>query len=181
MAGRLPRVTGATGSVDTAGEGGFYTPTIFQAGDTGTAQTQVTSNNQVQVTQFVLPFRAVVGQLTFEVTTASASGLFGVGLYDKDKNLLLKSLGISTTAAEFKTESLASSVTLEPGVYFVAFTVDNTTARSRTNVSGTMRTFPNEAGNIRNGVAANAGSSGVLPATLGAITGHPSASRKDFL
>ena len=170
MAGRLPRVTGATGSVDTAGEGGFFAGTLNPTTVSLTAA--LGANNRVLVSQFVLPFRVVVGKIVFDITTASAAGLASVGIYDKDKNRLLHAGAVSTTVAELKSVTLGTSVTLEPGVYFVAHTADNNTAQfrlHRTETSVLLAAFMTKNAN-RMGRAANNSVSGVLPATLGAIT-----------
>jgi hypothetical protein len=170
MAGRLPRVTGAVGAIDTAGEGGVFTPG-FGLPVAVTETTTLSGANLVRAIQIVLPLRVVVGKLVFEVTTTSASDLCSVGIYDKDKNRLFHSGAVSTTSAEIKDINLASSVTLEPGVYWSAWTGDNTTFKLRAAVTGTTANAIFRTNSSRCGAAANSSSSGVLPATLGDITG----------
>ena len=167
MSGRLPRFPGVVATVDTAGEGGFFAPTNMPQTDTSTAAD--TGADQVRVIQFVLPIRAVVRNVVFEVVTLSAGGLASVGIYDKDSNRLLHSGAISTATTGVKSGVVSPSVTLEPGVYFLAWTFDNTTARFRGVLpTGFLTLLSKNA--TRTGFAANASVSGVLPATLGTIT-----------
>ncbi len=167
MANQLTRYA-TVATVDTAGLGGFYTPNIHEAAVSGEGSV-LSVNNQIKVNQIVLPFRAVVGQFVFRVTTVSASGLCAVGLYDKDKNLIVRSGAISTTGAGIKNGNTNVTVTLEPGVYFTTWTGDNTTFRLR--AAGTPDSgIPNVNGVDRVGNAANPSVAAILPATLGALT-----------
>ncbi len=173
MAGRLPRVTGATGSVDTAGEGGFLGGTVFSTAGGAGVETMDTAD-EVAVYQFVLPFRAVVGRISFGVSTLEASTFAGFGIYDKDGNRLVHSGAVSVAATGVKSVTV-TAVTLEPGIYFHAWTVDGTTAAI--NVSGdasngTAADIQVQGSAAKIGKAANASSSGVLPATLGTVTGN---------
>ena len=125
----------------------------------------------VKVWQFVLPYRAVVGKIVFQISTLSVGAFASVGIYNAGgTNLLVHTGAVSTTDAEIKNISLASSVTLEPGVYLFAWTHSDATIRMRGWVSSnTNQGFLIQNGD-RVGDAANASSSGVLPATTGAIT-----------
>ena len=124
MAGRLPRVTGATGVVDTAGEGGFFGGTVFAAHEIGVET--MDSTDEVVAYQFVLPFRAVVGRITFRVSTTEDSTFAGFGIYDKDGNRLVHTGAVSVASGGVKSTTV-TAVTLEPGIYIHAWTADGTT------------------------------------------------------
>ena len=177
MAGRLPRVTGAVGSIDTAGEGGILVPFIYLA-DQNTSASTVASANDVRGGQWVLPLRITVRKVVISIKTLSAVGsgndVCGVGIFDKDKSLLFETGALSTTSTGAISTTLATAVTLEPGVYWGMYTIANTTAALqgiRTASTGiSMEAFLNE-NSDRIGVAANSASPvGVMPAALGAIT-----------
>lgn len=170
MAGRLPRVTGAVGSIDTAGEGGFYGGHIYQPSNPATATSVLVANNDVRVYQFVLPFRVVIGKIVFEVSTTAASGLCSVGLYDVRKNRVVHAGAISTTSAGIKDIDLSASVTVEPGVYYVAFTGDNTTFKLRAITRSALQIDLERQNAVRSGTSANDSVSGVLPTALGDLT-----------
>ena len=161
--------TPAAATVDTAGEGGFYGVCI-NAGPNSVTSAVLASVNLVKVYQFVLPFRAIVRNLTFEIEVLSVGGLCSVGLYSADGNILrVHSGAVSTTTTGIK-NVVASAVTLEPGVYFHSWTGDNITFKLRSFVSaqGWNNLINNNANRV--GSAANPSVAGVLPATLGAIT-----------
>ncbi|KKM92895.1 hypothetical protein LCGC14_1213940 [marine sediment metagenome] len=158
-------------TVDTPGEGGFYGGTAWAPAAGGSTQTIVVAND-VAVYQFVLPFRSIVRNITFNVNTLEAGKFAGVGLYDKDRNRLVHSGAVSVAATGPKSTAVAA-VILEPGVYFHAWTADGTTgalfavAGVSDGTGGAMsaRVVP-----AKIGIAANPGVAGVLPATLGVIT-----------
>ena len=170
MAGRLPRVTGATGVVDTAGEGGFLGGIIYPNSASVGTET-LASANDVMTYQFVLPFRAIVRNIIFEVFTLESAKFAGFGIYDVTGNRLVHTGAVSVAGTGRKSTSV-TAVTLEPGVYVIAWTADGTTFAYLTALNittGTLGSFWNQNA-TRIGKAANASSSGVLPATLGAIS-----------
>ena len=170
MAGRLPRVTGATGVVDTADQGYFLGAVVFLGGGSGLAAAVVGSVDDVKVWQFVLPFRVVVRNIVVEVTTLDSGKKIGLGLYDASGNLYLKSGAISATSTGFLTDAI-TAVTVEPGVYFFAQTCDSTTVQvSHTTIPNRPTTVLNAQTVKKIGLAANSSSAGILPATLGTIT-----------
>ncbi len=170
MANQLTRYA-TVATVDTAGEGGFYGGTIWAPAIGGTTQTIVVAND-VAVYQFVLPFRSVVRNITFNVNTLEAGKFAGIGLYDKDGNRLVHSGAVSVAGTGNKSTAV-TAVTLEPGVYFHAWTADGTTvalfavAAVSNGTAGAMSAIVVPA---KIGIAANPGVAGVLPATLGIIT-----------
>ena len=87
MANQLTRYA-TVATVDTAAQGYFVGLEVF-AGE-GSSGTILIGVNETRVYQFVLPFRAVVRNITTEVTTGGAAGKkYGAGLYDASKNRLL--------------------------------------------------------------------------------------------
>ena len=169
MANQLTRYA-TVATVDTAGEGAFLGGIIYPNSAAISTET-LASANDVMVYQFVLPFRAVVRNIGFQVQTLEVGKLAGFGLYDVNGNLLVHTGAVSTTTTGRKFTSV-TAVTLEPGVYFLAWTADGTTFAYITAVNistGTQAAFWNQSA-TRVGKAANASSAGVLPATLGTIT-----------
>jgi hypothetical protein len=157
--------------VDTADEGGFFGFLINTPQTNAGAGIAGGVANRVFVTQFVLPFRVVVRNIVFDVTTQEIGALAGVGLYNPAGERVVTSGAISTTGAEVKTVAI-TPVTIEPGVYFVAWTCDGTTAAGRFATGGTSFINIVNKNAVRVARAANASSAGVLPATLGALTGE---------
>ena len=166
MANQLTRYA-TVATVDTAGEGGFFG--VFPFGGSGGVGVVLGAANRVRVQQFVLPFREIIRNIVFEITTLSVGGLCSVGLYDVGKNLLVHSGAISTTLAEFKNTAV-TAVTVEPGIYYLAWTGDNNTFILRTFASGDAAMNALRQNGTRVGRAANSSTAGVLPATLGTIT-----------
>ena len=168
MANQLTRYA-TVASVDTAGQGYFFGYSVYtMAGSTGPL---VNTIDKLRVFSFVLPFRAVVGNIATEVTTGGGPGKkYGVGLYDTNKNLILETGALDANTTQVNSTSI-TSVTLEPGHYYLAQTSDSTSTATRIIADpGANKALINvDVAQI--GVAANsAGAPGVLPATLGTIT-----------
>ena len=167
MANQLTRYA-TVATVDTAGEGGFF-GFLINTPQTSAGAAITNAADRVLVTQFVLPFRVVVRNVVVDITTLEVGKLAGFGLYDAAKNLVLASGAISTTTTGVKSDVI-TPVTVEPGVYFVAWTADGTTAAGRFATGGTNYINIVNENAVRTARAANASSAGVLPATLGALT-----------
>ncbi len=171
MAGRLPRVTGATGAV-TDTDIGYFVGVVINPYNPSGVGVIVTGVDQCRCVQFVLPFRAVVNQITTEVTTGGgASKKYGVGIYDRDSNLLVETGALDANTTQVNNTSVTAT-TLEPGVYFLAWTADTTTVQLRSLIFNTaiVANINSPATAKKIGTAANNGTNGVLPATLGTIT-----------
>ena len=167
MANQLTRYA-TVATVDTAGEGYFVGGTISLT--EGLGGLSLSAVNQTRVHQFVLPFRVVVGQISYWVSTGGGAGKkLGFGIYDVAKNLLLESGAVDANVTGQATASI-TAVTLEPGVYWLAWTSDSGTVEivAIKNLNNAVPII-NEI-TPRSGIAANASSAGVLPATLGTIT-----------
>ena len=173
MAGRLPRVTGAVGAVDTVDQGYFFGYTI-QEPTTKSTGALVATNNKVRIYKFVLTFRATVGKIAWELETGVNSSKSGIGLYNVDGTTrLVHTGGIDTQIADQGViQTSVTAVTLEPGVYTLALTSTSTSVIARViNLTGNGMNLVNEGATLPSfGIAANSSSSGVLPATLGVIT-----------
>jgi hypothetical protein len=156
--------------VDTAGEGYFVGISLYLALSGAGVATNGTT--ETRVFQFVLPFRAVVRNITTEVTTGGASGKkYGVGLYDIGGNRLLHTGALDAEAVARNVTSI-TAVTLEPGVYYQAQTTDDSNTQFRrlmTELGGII--LLKDTGALV-GLAANTSSAGVLPATLGTVTAN---------
>lgn len=154
--------------ISQSGKGGFF------GGGLGFFSTNTTdvmsgSANQVRAVQFVLPIQATISKVSVNVTTLAAASVGDVGLYDLNGNrLAFTNGGIDTTGTGVKTVNLSGgAVTLAPGVYYYAYCNSSSTPVCTAFATATIGSplLLNRHGN-----AANAASSGVLPATLGAIT-----------
>jgi hypothetical protein len=126
--------------------------------------------NEVQVFKFLLPLPLIVTRITAYIGIASAGGLFGVGVYSSAGAKLVAS-GAQSTTATGAIEATVGAVTIGPGWYWLAVTMDNTTGAFRSaNNDATADAVLNQSF-AQKGTAANASVAGVLPATLGSITG----------
>jgi hypothetical protein len=150
---------------------GYFVPTSTIP-TTQLAGAIVASNNQVRVLQVVLPFKITVAKITAAVTTLAAGSTCDVGMYSVDGTTKLINAGGFSGAAVATVTTSVTPVTLNPGPYYFAWTCSDATVGFR------GIGFSTEMGNILNnqtvkkvGTAANAGSAGVLPSSLGAITG----------
>jgi hypothetical protein len=159
-------------TLDTADRGYFFSYTINPP-VTAAAATIVGANDQVRAVQFVLPYRVVVRRIAVEVTTAGAAGSkVAVGIYSSDGNTKLVDSGaLDAASTGVKTASI-TAVTLNPGVYWFAQAASDATVQTRTINAVTAATnMLNPNTNKKIGIAANAAAAGVLPSSLGTITG----------
>jgi len=156
------------GSTSLSGSGiHFMAPWGY--GLAGTNQVGVATNNQVRAVRFVLPVELVINSLHFELVNAPG-GSYSLGLYnDAGTSLLCDTGALTASGPGVKSVTLGSAATLPAGSYWLAWTGSNTTLTVRANTIQDATLI--NAGTVQIGTAANASSSGVLPATLGAITG----------
>ena len=160
-------------TIDTAGAGGFFAPTIFVPEDTANASTLAGSANAIRACQFVLPFRATVSKVTIECTTLQAATIATVGIYDSSSSKVIDSGTFDVSSTGFKQNSF-TAVTLEPGVYYFAWSADGTTAAGRhtaVSLGSSAGTFMNQGTASRriNGTTTSM-AGGVLPSSLGTQT-----------
>ena len=168
MPGRLPRLPGVVATVDTAGQGGFAGIYIYPQG--GAAAGAVFSvANTTYCVNMVLPFRCVVGQVNSEVTTLQVGKLYGFGLYDMNGDPIVVTPAISSTTTGVKTTATTATVTVEPGPYWFCWSADSVGIQlMRLNLTNFIQS--DSAAPILF-TAANDSVAGVLPATLGTLTG----------
>ena len=166
-------------TVDTAGEGYVVLPTIFIPGDLGAGGLGFSGTNQTWAWQLVLPYRITFSKMVTEVTVGgAATKKYGVGIYDKDKNLIIETGAIDAEAVAI-TSTTVTTTTLEPGTYYSAQTCDDAATQFLVTTGGAQEVFDVLNKNANRGGLATAGSAGVLPATLGTIT--PNASRRALI
>ena len=167
MANQLTRYA-TVASVRTAGEGFVVVPIITPG---NLVAILISSGvNATWAFQFVLPLRITLSKIITEITTGGAAGKkYGVGLYDKDKNLLVETGALDAEAVAINSTSV-TAITLEPGVYWQAQTTDDAATQARGLGSAVVDVWDlANKNNTRSGTG-NASSAGVLPATLGTIT-----------
>jgi collagen triple helix repeat protein len=155
-------------SLSTPGQGGFFGGTITPAPNSFTSPFR--RANAVRVYQFVLPFTVTVGRITSGVSTVFSGGNFDTCLYSADGQTLLAHTGAVSTNSPIDLTHTITPVTLTPGVYWLAWTTDNTIAQfdagdahgdGFVNLSGIQ---------LREGEAANFGSGGVCPSSMGPLS-----------
>lgn len=160
--------------VSTAGQGGFFAPFINHTGSMATsANVVVASNNLVRAHQFVLPFGATINKISFQVTTGAGAGSkLNIGIYDAAGTTLLLNTGAidANTTGVITAAVSGGPITLNPGVYWVAWTCDSATLQMQQVLSDTQLNAIMSNSVARSGSAANASVAGVFPSALGAIT-----------
>lgn len=167
---RLP--SGMLPVVGAANEGYVIFP-MGVHGSPGDAAVGVGVIDEVVAFQYVSSFCLTIQTLRIFVDTAEAGKVFGIGIYDKDGNLLFETGARSTTSTGLQSIALGAPQTLGCGVYFIAWTCDGTAARLRGisfGVDDTLNKMMNANVIKRAGTATAAGTPGVMNATLGTIT-----------
>lgn len=157
-----------TGAVAT-----LYLPHTHSADATSVA---VGAVNQIRVIRVVIPVGMWVNSIAVDVRTLEAGKLIGVGIYSLDGNTkLIDSGALSMASTGVKSTTLGTTFYLPPGEYLLAITSDETGV-------GKVTTCANQSGGGYIALstsyyctAANSGAAGVLPATLGALSGLNSA------
>lgn len=162
-----------SGIASTAGQGYFIGPGLITVGESfSNGAALVSSAQQVVVTQFTLPISITVRNVTYAATVTVASSTITFGIYSADGNTKLLDSGTFNGGSSSNQTLAVTAVTLPPAVYWFA-----QSASTQTTLTG-----PGIAGNgivngfliahaAHMGTAANSATAGVLPATLGVITG----------
>lgn len=138
----------------------------FNVPTTTTAQAIIP--NQTSVFYWPLPFDFTVSKLVIENIGVSAGNFFSGGIYSSSGSLLVDSGPQSLAVASKKSVTLASSVDLPAGNYYVAWTGDIAVNISTLNYLLVIQDMLN-LNKVRVGFG-NASVAGQLPATLGSIT-----------
>jgi hypothetical protein len=147
----------------------------------GTNGTFSTGNaNEVKFWMIRIPYPIKVKTMTFRYNGAGSGGVGGMAIYDstgQTKLVSFDNFAFSGSAGpKTITNTGGATITLGPGVYIVAC-AQSTTGTSATTQGGyhTQSSSDNTNGwnanaTVRSGVASNAMSSGVLPASLGTLS-----------
>jgi hypothetical protein len=163
--GTVGAAYGGVAEVNTSGQGfaiGFFINAPAGAGST----VGVTTAETVWAFQFVLPYQITVNHMGFYVSTA-AVGTCDFGIYSAAGSLLVNTGGVSCDTAGGNSVASSSSVQLNPGVYYFAWTSTATTFLTTAYASSANECY------VQTGVFGSSGtaaSSGVLPSSLGTIT-----------
>lgn len=146
----------------------FVAPNGYISPDATTSNDNFSANN-IAVVQFYLPYTIVVNSLKAQVTTAdAAASTIQLGLYTSAGALLAGTTTLSSTSTGLKSGTV-TTVTVSPGFYWAAYVTNSATVRCQGYFnSGVMYD------NTVVGTAANTVSGGVMPSTLGAISGSSS-------
>jgi len=165
---RLESAAGACG-----GGGGAVTATYvalpFPDSLFSTSTTNFGAVNRLFLTKVMLPASIQVNDISIRVNTGAAGASIYAGLYSADgATKLLDSGPIDASSAGAKTATLAATVSLQPGTYWLAY------GATDANVSVFVHTSSSNAGllvhnEVQYGYATNPISGG-LPATLGGVS-----------
>jgi hypothetical protein len=158
--------------VEIAGQG-YFLGTFIYLSQSSTA-VGLGAANQVRCVQFVLPWAARVSRVGIVVVTTLASQVADAGLYDAAGALVCHTAGFDAGAGGAVSLALnTGEITLQPGVYYQAWTCTSTTPTFRAvSLSTGVDLLMNVHATDKMGVAANAATAGILPGTLGAIAGQ---------
>jgi hypothetical protein len=120
--------------------------------------------NQVFASLMYVPFTITISKVTITIGTASAGGLYVVGLYDLNKNKLFQS-SFSTTAIATLSNTLATPITITPGWYWYLYSADNNVAQTGFwLVTNTPQSNEWQQNTTRTGRITNTMAAGILPA-----------------
>jgi hypothetical protein len=160
--------------VNTSGHGGFWSMTIMPPTNeqSGGVNGSPATNNVTCVFEFVLPYTVQIGKVTCRVTTPNAGQTFDVGIYNLSGSKLLSAGGLSGAAGGNVSATFAP-VTLPAGIYYMAQAATDTTTLQVVNVTNNLTPAVNNiySASSRMATAANNATAGVLPTTLGALSG----------
>lgn len=146
------------------GAGAWYIPALTDQVSTSA----FSSANQVRWWRFYLPLRLSISSLTIEVTTLQAGSSVGFGIYNDQGTVQYATATASSASTGIKRVAV-TPVLLESGFYILAWTNTGAVAQGRTSGGSLLSIIVDT--NPQLGTAANASAAGVLPATLGALSG----------
>lgn len=158
-----------------ANQGAVWTPTISMPNGAATNALSGTAN-QVIVYAVTLPFRTTISKLGVNVAPGAAGGVCDTGWFDASTNHNeLVHAAFVCTATNQVAQATSATVTLDPGVYYIATCVSITSIG--TSSISESSTVDKQWAVMQSGVygtAANSCTAGVLPSTLGTITNNGS-------
>lgn len=135
---------------------------------TDSASALVGSNNEIRVALIQVTQKATYNNVAFTGVTNSASGTASFAIYSLDGNTRVCYSGaISTTSwSGAGNQALSAACTLSPGLYWQAWTADNTTATARS-AAGFANYFQTaNQGSKALGATSTTATSGALPSTI---------------
>jgi hypothetical protein len=156
--------------------GGFFGPGVFFPPETISVGQQLVANvNETRACQMSLLARIKPSKISVNVNQGAVSGKAAFGIYDQSGNLLINSgaLDCSNVGGNFFSTVLPLTQLLVPGTYYYVWTA-NSTSVLMNNFTGYSAAGQSSMFNLttpRLGVASGVSLNGVLPATMGTITG----------
>ncbi|HWT01212.1 MAG TPA: hypothetical protein VN256_13265 [Pyrinomonadaceae bacterium] len=160
----------------------FMVPRVPTGGVGETTEAVSDSNNAVRAYRFKVTEPTRITKISFRIGTAG--NVLAVGIYDSAGNKLVSADNISISAGTTTYTGTVTAITLLPDTsYFIAFAADTTvpTIGGTGSVAAGFLDLLNKPTTGKSWVScANAMSGGVLPATLGALTGITSADSIPF-
>ena len=129
------RVQGGPVNLSTASNIGFIAS--LPIGTVLAPQTSVTASNQVRLVLTSISGQVRVARLASWIATASAGGKARVGIYRTDGTLVVQTSDLDTSTSAVR-DTVLTPVVLDPGYYYFAWAVDNTTAKLAGSGTGTM-------------------------------------------
>lgn len=156
---------GSAGFAMTTADQGGYFPGMgnFPVGVAGAVA--VGSANEIRMAKFVLPFNLLVTQIGITVSTLSAGGTASLCVYNTSGTRQVTTGGFSTTSTGNQTLTVGTPPTLTAGIYWLAYTIDNTVAQLEAySVSGNTALLM-DTSQIWRGVSVTSATAGVCPAS----------------
>ena len=152
---------------------GFIPPFPFYGSSLGTGVVNNTSTtNQLSVWQFIFLASIVISRVSVKIGTGVAAQTVNFGIYSQAGNKLLDSGAMAAATSSTISSVTITPVTISPGIYWFAQSTTHLSVNIGVinGVTASFTDFLNTNGTYV-GTAANITSGGVMPATLGAITG----------
>jgi hypothetical protein len=137
---------------------------------TSIAASPIGAANQITAWAFVVGQTTTISKVLYHVATAAAGKSLSIGLYDQNKDKVLDT-GVQSAASTGVKQITVTTVTLEPAVYYLAYTSDGTPSLSCIRHDAPVGALMNTIRNLQ-GTDAGASVGAVLPATLGTLTSN---------
>ena len=176
--GILAPANGGVPAITVANQGYLLAPTGWATGATASTAVLVSAANQVRAVQMIIPFRTVVTKATWWTQTG-AGDTVDFGFYSIDGTTLVGHVGATVSVGAGATQQVTGlSFTINPGLYYFAFTQTGTPTTTFNVITGTALGGGNtNIGSILNVnatkkwvTAGNSATAGALPSSLGTLT-----------
>lgn len=159
-------------TINTDYQGGIMLPSSNIDPSSQTNAIIVGSNNAVNAVQVVIPFIIDLGHISYSITTAGSAGAkIDIGLYNAYGTALLVHTGAQDATGTGVSKISVSTYSINPGIYFYAFTSNDNSVQMAVANIGRSADILNAGTTKLCGSSSNSSSSGVLPSSLGTITG----------